>query len=140
MLRGSRRRQRKLPIAGMHRCAMHSATPNRFIARSPFDVPLAFLWAMKRATGLCRKARREMGWHVVTRHHGPEPLFSNLFCIRTHPSLSSSLQRSLWVQRKQPFIIRHQVAIGLDFLIVSIQFRQFTATSYFRTTSPTNHV
>jgi hypothetical protein len=86
MLRGSRRRRQTLQIIRMLECTLQlriTGNSSPFVRRC--DVSLAFFWAMKRATRLCRKARREMGWHVVTRHHGPEPLFENLFCIRTHP-------------------------------------------------------
>jgi hypothetical protein len=86
------------------------------------------LLAMKRATRLCRKARREMGWHVVTRHHGPEPLFENLFCIRTHPSLSSSLPFNAASGFKGN-IHHHQAALDLDSLLFSIQIHSFSLRS-----------
>lgn len=62
-----------------------------------------------------------MGWHVVTRHHGPEPLFANRFCIRTHPFRPLSAQ-PLGSEKAAVHHIHHRVALDLDFLIVSIQF------------------
>jgi hypothetical protein len=80
--------------------------------------------AMKRATRLCRKGRRVMRWHVVTRHHGPV----NLFCIRTHPFRPFCL----WTQPlgSKETAVHHQVALDLDFDFFSIQVHSLLLRCY----------
>lgn len=79
--------------------------------------------AMKRATRLCRTAvKLGLKWDgTLSRVITVPNLCSRIdFVSASIPFVPSAFQRSLWVQRKQrPIIIRHQVAIDLDFMLFS---------------------